>query len=117
MANTTENLGGPQTECVQEPQATWAQKILAIKLAAGRVGKSAMRQVDFNLNEGIEHMGYKDYEEFGCDNEDHYIFGEAVHLIEELELPFNEALCEVLAQAGDNADADQAQVTGNGAGA
>jgi len=76
--------------------ATWAQKIKAIKLAAEVMGKSDIRAVNRNLAEGVEHMEYKDFTEFDCSCEDEYIFGEAVHLIDELELPFDEALKAVL---------------------
>ena len=80
----------------QSPQATWAQKIKAIKLAAEMIGRSEIRKVTRHLAEGVEHMEYKDYTEFDCASEDQYIFGEAVHLIEELELPFDEALQVVM---------------------
>ncbi|KZN20485.1 MULTISPECIES: hypothetical protein [Pseudomonas] len=80
----------------QSPPATWAQKIKAIKLAAEMIGRSEIRKVTRHLAEGVEHMEYKDYTEFDCASEDHYIFGEAVHLIEELELPFDEALQVVM---------------------
>nr|WP_194151607.1 hypothetical protein [Pseudomonas caspiana] len=83
---------------VQEPQATWTQKIKATKRAAEGVGKRAIREVNRNLAEGVEHMGYKDFTEFDCASEEEYIFGEAVHLIEELDLPFDEALKVVLAE-------------------
>ncbi|WP_223508761.1 MULTISPECIES: hypothetical protein [unclassified Pseudomonas] len=43
-------------------------------------------------------MTYKDFEEFDCSCEQEYIFGEAVHLIEELELPFDEALKVVMTE-------------------
>jgi len=112
MTNSTGNPANPMQRA-SEPQATWAQKIVAIKLAAERVGKKVLREVEFNLNEGVEHMEYKDYKEFDCDSEEQYIFGEAVHLIEELDLPFNEALCEVLAQAGNSIDADQVTAAGD----
>lgn len=75
-----------------EAPATWAQKILAITKAAEMSGKRDLRQVNRNLAEGVEHMTYKDFKEFGCTCEQQYIFGEASHLIEELELPFDTAL-------------------------
>lgn len=86
------------TNVVQVPQATWAQKIKAIRKAAEGVGKRAIREVNRNLAEGVEHMEFKDFQEFDCASEDEYIFGEAVHLIEELNLPFDDALKVVLAE-------------------
>jgi hypothetical protein len=86
------------TNGVQFPQATWAQKIKAIRMAAEGLGKRALREVNRNLAEGVEHMEYKDFREFACTCEDEYIFGEAVHLIEELNLPFDEALKVVMAE-------------------
>lgn len=90
MANET--LG------VQILQATWAQKIKAIKRAAETVSKRAIHEVNRNLAEGVEHMEYKDYREFDCTCDQEYIFGEAVHLIEELDLPFDDALKAVIAE-------------------
>lgn len=75
-----------------EAPATWAQKIKAITKAAEMTGKRDLRQVNRNLAVGVEHMTYKDFKEFDCSCEEQYIFGEASHLIEELELPFDEAL-------------------------
>lgn len=75
-----------------EAPATWAQKILAITKAAEMSGKRDLRQVNRNLAVGVEHMTYKDFKEFSCACEQQYIFGEASHLIEELELPFDKAL-------------------------
>ncbi|MOA63371.1 hypothetical protein D3C78_1890760 [compost metagenome] len=72
------------------------QKIKAIKLAAEMIGKKEIRAVNRNLAEGVEHMGYKDFLEFDCSCEDEYIFGEAVHLIEDMELPFDTALQVVM---------------------
>ena len=86
----------PAPGCEQAAQATWVQKIKAIKLAAEMIGKQEIREVNRNLAEGVEHMGYKDFTEFDCECEDEYIFGEAVHLIEELELPFDAALQVVM---------------------
>jgi hypothetical protein len=83
---------------VQIPQATWAQKIKAIKRAAEGVGQRAVGEVNRNLAEGVEHMEYKDFREFDCSSEQEYIFGEAVHLIEELDLPFDDALKVVIAE-------------------
>ena len=48
-----------ETNVVQVPQATWAQKIKAIKRAAEAVSKRAIREVNRNLAEGVEHMEYK----------------------------------------------------------
>jgi predicted nucleic acid-binding protein len=87
-----------ETNDVQVPQATWAQKIKAIRRAAEGVGKRAIREVNRNLAEGVEHMEYKDFSEFDCSCEDEYIYGEAVHLIEELNLPFDDALKVVMAE-------------------
>lgn len=87
-----------ETNGVQFPQATWAQKIKAIRMAAEGVGKRAIREVNRNLAEGVEHMEYKDFREFECTCDDEYIFGEAVHLIEELNLPFDDALKVVMAE-------------------
>lgn len=75
-----------------EAPATWAQKILAITKAAEMTGKRDLNQVKRNLAEGVEHMTYKDYREFECSCDQEYIFGEASHLIDELELPFDAAL-------------------------
>lgn len=78
-------------------EPTWAQKIKAIKKAAQSVSADALFQVNRNLAEGVEHMEYKDYTEFECSCEEEYIFMEAVHLIEELKLPFDAALSTVVA--------------------
>ena len=78
-----------------EAPATWAEKILAIKLAAEKTGKHDLHLVKRCLAVGEEHMTYKDHTEFGCSCELQYIFGEASHLIEERDLPFDEALAEV----------------------
>ena len=40
-------------------------------------------------------MTYKDFKEYNCSCEEEYVFGEAMHLIDERELPFDEALAEV----------------------
>jgi hypothetical protein len=80
-----------------EAPATWAQKILAIRKAAEKTGRHDLHLVKRNLAVGEEHMTYKDYTEFGCSCEQEYIFGEASHLIEERELPFDEALTEIKA--------------------
>ena len=91
-----ESQSSTPVDCEPASAATWTQKITAIKLAAERTNKSAVRQVTRNLDVGIEHMEYKDFTEFGCCSEEQYIFGEAVHLIEELGLPFDQALLDVM---------------------
>lgn len=78
-----------------EAPATWAEKILAIRKAAEKTGNTNLHLVKRNLAVGEEHMTYKDHTEFGCSCEQQYIFGEASHLIEERDLPFDEALAEV----------------------
>jgi len=78
-----------------EAPATWAEKILAIRKAAEKTGKHDLHLVKRNLAVGEEHMTYKDFNEFSCSCEEEYVFGEAMHLIDERELPFDEALVEV----------------------
>ena len=94
----SESVMANETIGVQASLPTWAQKIKAIKRAAETVGQRAVREVNRNLAEGVEHMEYKDFEEFDCSCEQEYIFGEAVHLIEELDLPFDEALKVVMTE-------------------
>lgn len=101
MIRTAEILTELPSSCKHEISATWAQKIRAIGIAAANVSDEQAREravllVKRNLAEGVEHMTYKDFNEFDCSCEEQYIFGEAVHLIEELNLPFNEALNSVL---------------------
>jgi hypothetical protein len=79
------------TEQLQQ-KATWAQKIRAIEKAARSVGEQAAHRVKRKLERGAEHMQYKDYRDFKYDCEEQYIFGEAAHLIQQLELPFDAAL-------------------------
>lgn len=88
----------------QTPLATWEQKIKAIKLSAEMIGKKEIRAVNRYLAVGVEHMEYKDHREFDCSCEDEYIFGEAVHLIEELDLPFDAALQVVLSAEQEPSD-------------
>ena len=77
FAGDTATANGPLG--VQAPNASWEQKIKAIKRAAEAVGEQAAREVNRNLAEGVEHMTYKDFREFACTSEQEYIFGEAVH--------------------------------------
>lgn len=100
-------------DCRQQiDRATWSQQIEAIKLAAERVSRSAVRQVEVSINRGIEHMGYKDHTEFNCSCEEEYIFGEAEHLIDELHLPFRAAIDDVIAQAESVSGESQSLVAG-----
>lgn len=96
MNNESQAASQSSTADAPASEPTWAQKISAIKLAAERTSQKAVRLVKLNLDEGIEHMEYKDFTEFNCKSEEQYIFGEAVHLIEEMELPFDQALEDVL---------------------
>jgi len=80
----------------QAPQATWAQKIRALRLAAQGMEEVVWRNVELHLNRGTEEIYYKDHAEFDCENDDHYIFGEAFHLIEERNIPFDAALEVIL---------------------
>lgn len=83
-----------------EAPATWAQKIVAIRLAAEMTGKQDLHLVKRCLAVGEEHMTYKDFTEFGCTCEEQYIFDEASHLIEERNLPFEKALDAVRVDQG-----------------
>jgi hypothetical protein len=74
------------------PNATWNDKIIAILQAASCMGENILKQVAHKISIGRQHMLYKDFAEFDCDCEDHYIFQEAEHLIEEHRLPFDMAL-------------------------
>lgn len=100
MTHSADTLTALSQTCKHEIQATWAQKIRAIRLAALSVAEEKRAQAVFlvthRLSVGEEHMTYKDFKEFNCSCEEEYIFGEAAHLIEEANLPFNEALNRVL---------------------
>ncbi len=102
-AHAGEAATANSTISAQAPHASWEQKIKAIKRAAEGLGQQAVREVNRNLAEGVEHMTYKDFEEFDCSCEQEYIFGEAVHLIEELDLPFDAALKVVMAEESQTA--------------
>lgn len=80
----------------QAPQATWAQKIRALRLAVQGMTSTDVAYVEMNLNRGAEEIYFKDHKEFDCENDDHYVFGEAEHLIEERNIPFAAALEVVL---------------------
>ncbi|MBI6727451.1 hypothetical protein YA0089_27930 [Pseudomonas viridiflava] len=80
----------------QAVQATWAQKIRALRLAAQGMTSIDVAHVKLHLDRGTEEIYYKDHAEFNCENDDHYIFGEAEHLIEERNIPFDAALEVVL---------------------
>lgn len=81
---------------INTPAATWDQKIRAITLAAAQHSDSALQSVNLCLERGVEHMEFKDPAEFDCSGPEEYIFAEAEHLIDELDLQFEQALATVL---------------------
>jgi hypothetical protein len=99
MISEIHKLAELPDSCHHESKATWAQKIFAIKRAVQGMTELNVREVEACLDRGIDHMKYKDFTEFDCENEDEYIFGEAVHLIEYLNLPFHQALKDVLRES------------------
>lgn len=85
-------------------EATWAQKIEALKMAAEATSELAVLQVKGCLERGVQHMEYKDHTEFDCSCEEEYIFNEAVHLIEKHEMPFNSCVNIVVSDAEKEAE-------------